>query len=142
MHATTYRRQISEFTQKTETFLVLTAVRGRFGSAPTGPLQSPEATTCLSPYPYPPADALEETPAVGSAAVPGRINPMTDRAPASITQTRRPIIHRLGAGKNARAPADALEIATTVGSAAVPGRINPSPRSYTSFDHPNPPPDL
>ncbi len=44
---------------------------------------------------------------VGSAAVPGRINPMTDRAPVSITQTRRPIFDRLGAGKNARAPARA-----------------------------------
>ncbi len=40
----------------------------------------------------------------GSAAVPGRINPMTDRAPASITQIRRPIFHRLGAAKNRRAP--------------------------------------
>ncbi|NLH72444.1 MAG: hypothetical protein GX456_05265 [Verrucomicrobia bacterium] len=39
-----------------------------------------------------------------SAAVLGRINVTTDRTPASITQTRRPIVDRLGAGKNARAP--------------------------------------
>ncbi|NLH71834.1 MAG: hypothetical protein GX456_02125 [Verrucomicrobia bacterium] len=42
--------------------------------------------------------------APGSAAVPGRINRMTDRAPASITQIRRPNIHRLGAAKNRGAP--------------------------------------
>jgi len=29
----------------------------------------------------------------GSAAVPGRINPTTDRTPASITQIRQPSIH-------------------------------------------------
>ncbi|MGC8990365.1 MAG: hypothetical protein ACP5MD_09610, partial [Verrucomicrobiia bacterium] len=40
----------------------------------------------------------------GSAAVPGRINQTTDRARASIMRIRRPNIHGLGAGKNARAP--------------------------------------
>jgi len=40
-------------------------------------------------------------------------------------QILRPIIHRLGAGKNARAPAGALEETPTLGSAAVLGRINP-----------------
>ncbi|MGC8988959.1 MAG: hypothetical protein ACP5MD_02450 [Verrucomicrobiia bacterium] len=40
----------------------------------------------------------------GSAAVLGRINTMTDLAPVSIRQIRRPNIHLLGAGKNARAP--------------------------------------
>ncbi|MDH7502191.1 MAG: hypothetical protein QHJ82_05675 [Verrucomicrobiota bacterium] len=40
----------------------------------------------------------------GSAAVLGRINTKTDLAPVSIRQIRCPNIHRLGAGKNARAP--------------------------------------
>ncbi|NLH74397.1 MAG: hypothetical protein GX456_15200, partial [Verrucomicrobia bacterium] len=43
----------------------------------------------------------------GSAAVPGRINPMTDLTPVSITQIRRPNVDRLGAAKNRRAPARA-----------------------------------
>ncbi|HOK77015.1 MAG TPA: hypothetical protein PLW35_04745, partial [Verrucomicrobiota bacterium] len=43
--------------------------------------------------------------AFGSAAVLGRINPTTDRTPASITRIRCPNIHRLGAAKNGRAPA-------------------------------------
>ncbi|NLH73834.1 MAG: hypothetical protein GX456_12335, partial [Verrucomicrobia bacterium] len=60
-----------------------------------------------------------------STAVPGRINPTTDRAPVSITQTLRPNIHRLGAGKNARAPARAGK-SNSPGSAAVLGRINPT----------------
>ncbi len=46
---------------------------------------------------------------LGSAAVLGRINTTTDPAPVSITQILRPTIHRLGAGKNARAPAGAFE---------------------------------
>ncbi|NLH73573.1 MAG: hypothetical protein GX456_11015 [Verrucomicrobia bacterium] len=41
---------------------------------------------------------------------------MTDRAPASITQTRRPIFDRLGAAKNRRAPIEALETATASGA--------------------------
>ncbi len=47
--------------------------------------------------------ALEEATAPGSAAVLGRINPMTGRVPVSITQTRRPIFDRVGAAKNRRA---------------------------------------
>jgi len=53
---------------------------------------------------------------VGSAAVLGRINPMTGRAPASITQIRRPIFDRLGAAKNRRAPIEALGTATAPGA--------------------------
>ncbi|NLH71556.1 MAG: hypothetical protein GX456_00720 [Verrucomicrobia bacterium] len=108
--------------RKTESFLTLIVVRQRFAPAPRGGLRSPEATTCLSPYS-------------------GRINPTTDSAPVSITQTRRPNIHRLGAGKNARAPTTALDEPPAGGSGAVLGRINPTPRSHTSFDHPNPAPE-
>jgi len=67
--------------------------------------------------------ALEKATAFGSAAVPGRINPMTDLTPVSIMQILRPIIHRLGAAKNGRAPAGGGN-SNGVGSAAVPGRIN------------------
>jgi len=51
-----------------------------------------------------PAGALEETPAVGSADVLGRINPTPDLTPVSFTQIWPPNVHRLGDGKNARAP--------------------------------------
>jgi len=54
---------------------------------------------------------------------------------------RRPNIHRLGAGKNARAPADALEETPAVGSAAVLGRINPTTDPTTCFDHANSAPE-
>ncbi len=118
---------------------------------------------------------VRESNSPGSAAVPGRINPTTDRTtrfnhtnpapehspivggqecprsctrwrkqrrsgarpspaastrqpilrPASITQILRPTIHRLVAGKNARAPARAGK-GNGPRSAAVPGRINPA----------------
>jgi len=42
-------------------------------------------------------------------------------------QILHPNVHRLGAGKNARAPASALEETRAIGSAAVLGRINPAP---------------
>ncbi len=77
---------------------------------------------------------------VGSAAVPGRINPTTDRAPVSITQTCDPIFDRLGAGKNARAPARGGK-SNGAGNAAVPGRINPTtdlaPVSIKQIGRPN-----
>ncbi len=47
--------------------------------------------------------------------------------PVSIMQILHPNVHRLGAGKNARAPASALEETRAIGSAAVLGRINPAP---------------
>ncbi len=50
---------------------------------------------------------------------------------------RRPSIHRLGAGKNARAPAGALEETPTIGSAAVLGRINATTDPTTRLDHAN-----
>jgi len=56
-------------------------------------------------------------------------------------QILRPNVHRLGAGKNARAPAGALEEAPTVGSAAVLGRINVTTDPTTRFDHANPAPE-
>jgi len=67
--------------------------------------------------------ALEKATAFGSAAVPGRINPMTDLTPVSIMQILRPIIHRLGAAKNGRAPARAGK-GNVAGNGAVPGRVN------------------
>ncbi|NLH72315.1 MAG: hypothetical protein GX456_04610, partial [Verrucomicrobia bacterium] len=78
--------------------------------------------------------AVEEATAPGSAAVPGRINPMTDRAPVSIRQIRRPIFDRLGAGKNARAPARAGRS----NGARERGRPRPhqsDDRSCTCFNH-------
>jgi len=54
---------------------------------------------------------------------------------------RRPNIHRLGAGKNARAPAGALEETPTVGSAAVLGRINVTTDPTTRLDHANAAPE-
>lgn len=45
-----------------------------------------------------------ESNGVGSAAVPGRINLMADRASVSIKQILRPNFDRLGAAKNGRAP--------------------------------------
>ncbi|NLH72298.1 MAG: hypothetical protein GX456_04525 [Verrucomicrobia bacterium] len=73
---------------------------------------------------------------VRSAAVPGRINTTTDNAPVSFTQTRRPKVYLLGAGKNARAPARGGK-SNGVRSAAVPGRINPMTDRTTGFDHAN-----
>ncbi|NLH74771.1 MAG: hypothetical protein GX456_17110, partial [Verrucomicrobia bacterium] len=85
--------------------------------------------------------AVEEATAPGSAAVPGRINPMTGRVPVSITQNRRPSVHRLGAGKNARAPARGGR------SNGARERGRPWPhqsddRSCTCFNHANASPDL
>lgn len=45
-----------------------------------------------------------ESNGVGSAAVPGRINLMADRASVSIKQILRPNFDRLGAAKNGLAP--------------------------------------
>jgi len=59
-----------------------------------------------------------------SAAVLGRINPMTDPASVSITYTGRPNIDRLGAGKNARTPAAIRKNPTALGA-------RPSPASST-----------
>jgi len=61
--------------------------------------------------------------------------------PVSIMQMLRPNIHRLGAGKNARAPAGALEQTPTVGSAAVLGRINVTTDPTTCLDHANAAPE-
>ncbi|NLH72633.1 MAG: hypothetical protein GX456_06235, partial [Verrucomicrobia bacterium] len=75
----------------------------------------------------------------GSAAVLGRIRPTTGCATVSITQTRRTNIHRLGAGKNARAPARGGQ-SNGIGSAAVLGRIRPTtgrtPASITQTRRP------
>jgi len=75
-----------------------------------------------------------------SAAVLGRINPTPDLTPGSFTQTRRRNVHRLGAGKNARAPARAGK-GNGARSAAVAGRIipttDPTPASFTQTRRPN-----
>ncbi|NLH71725.1 MAG: hypothetical protein GX456_01570, partial [Verrucomicrobia bacterium] len=73
----------------------------RFNQANPTPERSPVWCGEESPRS---CSALEKATAVGSAAVPGRINPTTDLIPVSFTQIRRPNVHRLGAGKNARAP--------------------------------------
>ncbi len=49
MQRATDRCQSPAFTPKTESFLVLIVVPQRFAPAPTGGLQIPEATMCLSP---------------------------------------------------------------------------------------------
>jgi len=56
-------------------------------------------------------------------------------------QILSPNVHRLGAGKNARAPAGALEETPAVGSAAVLGRINPTTDPTTRLDHANAAPE-
>ncbi len=61
---------------------------------------------------------------------------MTDNAPVSFTQTRRPKVYLLGAGKNARAPARGGK-SNGLGSAAVLGRINPMTDRTTGFGHAN-----
>ncbi|NLH74059.1 MAG: hypothetical protein GX456_13465, partial [Verrucomicrobia bacterium] len=55
---------------------------------------------------------------------------MTDPAPVSVTQIRRPIIDRLGAGKNARAPAGAGKS----NGARERGRPRPHQRDDRSYD--------
>ncbi len=83
---------------------------------------------------------LGKATAFGSAAVPGRINPTTGRAPASITQIGRPGIHRLGAAKNGRAPAGRWK-SNGVRERGRPRPHQPDDRSYTCFNHANPVPE-
>jgi len=82
---------------------------------------------------------LEKATAPGARPSSAAFNPVTDHTPVSITQIRRPIFDRLGAGKNARAPARAGK-GNGPGSAAVPGRINPTtdltPVSITQIRRP------
>ncbi|NLH75033.1 MAG: hypothetical protein GX456_18455 [Verrucomicrobia bacterium] len=77
----------------------------------------------------------------GSAAVLGRINPTADRAPASITQIRRPIFHRLGAAKNRRAPTGRWK-SQRQRERGRPRPHQPDERSCTCFNHANPTTDL
>ncbi|NLH73354.1 MAG: hypothetical protein GX456_09900 [Verrucomicrobia bacterium] len=81
-----------------------------------------------------------DTGSPGARPSPAAFNPTTDPTPVSITQIRRPIFDRLGAGKNGRAPTRAGK-SNRAGSAAVPGRIQPDDRSHTCFNHPNAPPE-
>jgi len=69
--------------------------------------------------------ALEKATAPGARPSPAASTRRPIVRPVSINQIRRPNIHRLNAGKNARAPARAGK-GNGAGSAAVPGRINPT----------------
>jgi len=67
--------------------------------------------------------ALEKATASGARPSPAASTRQPILRPVSIMQILRPNVHRLGAGKNARAPARGGK-SNGVGSAAVPGRIN------------------
>jgi len=85
-------------------------------------------------------NALGKPKAVRSAAVPGRINPTPDLTPVSFTQIWRPTVHRLGAGKNARAPA-ARRKPQRRRERGRPRPHQPDDRSHTRFIHANPAPE-
>jgi len=88
-----------------------------------------------------PANALEQTPTVGSAAVLGRINVTTD--PTTRFDHTNPAPEHSPAGGGQECPRSRQRVRTNtgVGSAAVPGRINPTTDPTTGFDRANPEPE-